>query len=265
MSKKTKTSETILITGASAGIGKACVDAFAKSYPKKSTFILIARREERLKTHATRLERKGFYVHCFALDIADRKAVEKFARAYKKTLDQVTILVNNAGLAKGLEPLQEGSEDDWQTMLQTNVMGLLRMTRLISPSMIRRKSGHIVNIGSVASRWFYPNGNVYCATKAAVHAITESLRMDLNGSGVRVTEITPGKVETEFSLVRFGNEELAKKAYEGMTPLTAEDVAEAVVWCAQRPVHVNIQDIVLYPTDQASPTMIHLKKSAPSL
>lgn len=254
--------QTILITGASAGIGKACADAFVKAYPKSTSLILVARREDRLKLHATRLKKKGFHVHTFSLDITDRTAVEKFAEKNRKLLDQVTILVNNAGLAKGLDPLQQGSEDDWQIMLQTNVMGLLRITRMIVPAMIRRKSGHIINIGSVASRWFYPSGNVYSATKAAVHAITESLRIDLIGSGVRVTEITPGKVETEFSIVRFGNEELAKKAYEGMTPLTGEDVAEAVVWCALRPSHVNIQDVVIYPTDQATPTLIHLTPTA---
>ncbi|MEW6057243.1 MAG: SDR family NAD(P)-dependent oxidoreductase [Bdellovibrionota bacterium] len=240
----------ILITGASSGIGLACAEALAA---QKKDLILVARRKDRLKDLADALTRKhNVKVHVFTLDIQNRNAIESFGQEQEGLLKRVTVLVNNAGLAKGMEPFQKGKIDDWEQMIDTNLKGLLYLTRTVLPHMIARKNGHVVNLGSVAGYWAYPLGNVYCATKFAVRGFTEALRIDLLGTGVRVTEIVPGRVETEFSLVRLGNAEAAKKVYEGMTPLSAADIAEAVVWSVDRPKHVNIQEIVIYPTDQAS-------------
>lgn len=248
----------ILITGASSGIGEACAEAFAR---RKADLILIGRRKERLATLSSRLtDDYGVKVHFFPIDISDRAAIEKFVSEHPALLSQVKVLVNNAGLAKGLDPFQEASIDDWEVMIDTNLKGLLYMTRSVLPFMVREQRGHIVNIGSVAGRWNYPKGNVYAATKWAVRSLTESMRLDLCGTPIRVTEISPGMVETEFSEVRLGNTAEAKRVYEGMTPLKAEDVAEAVTWCCERPAHVNVQEIVLYPTDQASPTVVNRVK-----
>ena len=178
-------------------------------------------------------------------------------------LENLEGLINNAGLALGRDLIQEGNLGDWETMWNVNVKGLLQMTRLTLPYLIEKGSGHIVNLGSVAGRWVYPRGNIYCATKRAVSALTEALRLDLVGTGIRVTEICPGMVETEFSLVRFGgDQDKAKAIYEGVKPLTAEDIAEAVVWSMMRPQHVNIQEMVIFPTQQASTSVVHRIKNS---
>jgi len=242
-----------LITGASSGIGAACARALAR---EGRAVWLAARRTDRLKQLCSEIEKNGGRARWSSLDVADPESVRKFAADNGPELRRIDVLVNNAGLAKGMGPIQEGTLSQWETMIQTNVLGLLRVTRLIVPHMVEKGSGHIVNIGSVAGRWAYTGGNVYSATKSAVAMISESLRIDLLGRGVRVTEIKPGMVETEFALVRLGDAAKARAVYAGMTPLTAEDVAEAVVWSLSRPPHVNIQEIVLNPTDQASPSYI---------
>lgn len=245
----------VLITGASAGIGEACAVGFAK---QKRDLILIARREPRLRALAERLSREyGITAHAFAVDVCHKAQVQRFAAEQKKLLSQVKVLVNNAGLSKGLSSIQEGNPDDWDVTLDTNIKGVLYFTRALLPFFIDHKEGHIVNLGSVAGRWPYPKGNVYCASKAAVAMLSESLRWDLNGTGIRVTEISPGMVNTEFSLVRLGSQEKADAVYAGLTPLSAEDVAETILWSVNRPPHVNIREIVLYPTDQASTTLSH--------
>jgi NADP-dependent 3-hydroxy acid dehydrogenase YdfG len=244
----------ILITGASSGIGEATARAFAAA---GKDLILTARRFEKLEEVAAGIEKEfGRKVRVFELDVSDRAAVSKWVEAEKALLAKVTVLVNNAGLAKGLSTLQAGNPEDWDVMIDTNIKGLLYMTRALLPFLIQSK-GHIVNMGSVAGYWAYAKGNVYSATKFAVRAITESLRIDLSGTGVRVTEIAPGMVETEFSQVRLGDAEKAKALYAGMRPLVAADIAEAIVWCAARPERINIQELVIYSTDQASPSLVH--------
>ncbi len=215
---------------------------------------MLARRRDRLEAMKKELESAhGISVRIAVLDVRDRAAVDRFAQEHSSALDETTALINNAGLAKGLSPIDKGDVDHWEQMIDTNVKGLLYMTRAVLPHMRAKSRGHVVNIGSVAGFWTYPNGNVYSATKYAVRALTESMRLDLNGSGIRVSEISPGLVETEFSQVRLDDATKAKAVYSGMTPLKAQDIAEAVLWCVDRPAHVNIQEIVLYPTDQASP------------
>lgn len=249
-------SARVLITGATAGIGQATAEAFCKAGAKE--VIVIGRREERLKELAQGWSEKyDVDVAAMVLDVADRIAVEEIARDNPHLFD-VDILVNNAGLARGTAPMQEGELEDWEEMVNTNVLGLLAVTRQVVPKMLAKGTGHIVNLGSVAGRWTYPGGGVYCASKAAVRVITEGLRMDLHGSGVRVTNIEPGLVETEFSLVRYrGDEARAKKVYADTRPLVADDVAETILWCCSRPPHVNVQELVLYPTDQAHVGMVH--------
>lgn len=245
----------ILITGASAGIGEACAVNFAQ---QKRDLILVARRRDRLKALEEKLAKEyGVKVHTFALDVCDKAGIQKFAADQKALLSKVEVLVNNAGLSKGLSLLQDGNPDDWDVTLDTNIKGVLYFTRALLPFFLEKKAGHIVNLGSVAGRWPYPKGNVYAASKAAVAMLTESLRWDLNGTGIRVTEISPGMVNTEFSLVRFGDKQKADAVYAGLTPLTAQDIAETIVWSVSRPKHVNIREIVLYPTDQASTTLSH--------
>jgi NADP-dependent 3-hydroxy acid dehydrogenase YdfG len=187
------------------------------------------------------------------LDVRDKVAIDELFRNHREELSQVDVLINSAGLAFGREPIQEGNPEEWDVVIDTNVKGLLYVTRAFLPQMIAKGGGHIVNMGSAAGHWAYPSGNIYSATKFAVRALTESLRMDLNGTGIRVSEVSPGMVETEFSDVRFkGDQQKAKSVYAGMTPLTATDVAETILWCVQRPAHVNIQEVVIFPTDQAS-------------
>ncbi len=247
----------ILITGASSGIGEACAKLFAEQH---RSLILVARRRERLESLTQELSKKhGVEIIALELDVSDRKAVENFSNRYSDLLDRVDILVNNAGLAQGMDFLQDAQLDDWDQMIDTNLKGLLYVTHALLPRMKARGRGHIVNLGSVAGHSVYPKGGVYCATKHAVRALTEALRLDLSGSGLRVTEISPGMVETEFSQVRLGDAQKAKAVYSGMTPLTARDIAESIAWCVNRPSHVNIQELVIYPTDQASPTLVSRK------
>lgn len=239
-----------LITGASSGIGWATAEKLAAV---GCDLILLARRKERLKELSSGLAgRFNVRITIAALDVRDRDQIDAFVRDHSKLLENTDVLVNNAGLAKGTEKLYEGKPGDWDVMLDTNVKGLLYVTRAVLPFMMKNGRGHIVNIGSVAGRWVYPGGGVYCASKFAVRALSEGLRLDVAGSGVRVTNIEPGMVETEFSEVRFENAERAKAVYKGMTPLTPTDIAETIVWCVQRPSHVNIQELVIFPTDQAA-------------
>lgn len=232
----------IFITGASAGIGAACARLFAK---KGRELFLVARRGDRLAALQRELELMGApKVLVQELDVSCPEAVQKFLVERASDLSRVRVLVNNAGLATGIDKIQDGDPDAWDVMWDTNVRGLLRVTRGILPHLLSAGEGHIVNLGSVAGRWIYPKGNIYCATKAAVRAITEALRLDLVGTGIRVTEIAPGMAETEFSLVRFKDVEKAREVYRGMSPLTAEDIAESIVWCTERPKHVDRKSVV---------------------
>jgi 3-hydroxy acid dehydrogenase / malonic semialdehyde reductase len=249
-------SGTVLITGASAGIGEACARAFAAAGAR---LVLTARRRERLEALADELRgAHGTESHLLPLDVRDAGAVQAAVGGLPAEYAAVDVLVNNAGLGRGLEPLFNGDPADWDEMMDTNVKGLLYVTRAVTPGMVERRRGHVVNLGSVAGHEVYPGGAVYCATKHAVNAITRGLRMDLLGTGVRVSTIDPGMVETEFSVIRFhGDRERADRVYRGMTPLSAADIAETVLWVATRPPHVNIDEIILKPTDQASATLVH--------
>lgn len=239
-----------LITGASSGIGWSTAEALAA---QGFDIFVTGRRYEKLqeleKAIKARHPKTQVKLACF--DVSDRFEVSEFVKAHKTEISEVEILVNNAGLARGVEKMQDASLDDWEVMIDTNIKGLLFMTRAVVEHMVKKNSGHIINLGSVAGRWTYPGGGVYCATKFAVRALSEGLRMDLLGTKVRVTNIEPGMVNTEFSVVRLGDQAKADKVYEGMTPLSAQDIAETVAWCAARPAHVNIQELVIYPTDQA--------------
>lgn len=251
----------VFITGASSGIGAACAQQFAKAGAK---LLLCARRLNQLTEITQELKTKyGIQSHAFKLDVSHAQDIAATLKALPKEWQTVDILVNNAGLAAGLDAIQEGSIDDWEAMIDTNFKGLLYVTRGIIPQMIARNSGHIINIGSIAGHYVYPKGVVYCATKYAVNAITNGLRMDLFGTQVRVSTVDPGAVETNFSLVRFkGDENRAAAMYEGMEPLTADDVADAVLYCATRPPHVNISEMIIMPTDQAAATMIARTKKS---
>ncbi|HIK42671.1 SDR family oxidoreductase [Thermoleptolyngbya sp. M55_K2018_002] len=248
--------QIVLITGASSGIGAACAHFFAEAGAR---LILAARRLERLEERAAALRAKfGTETLLLQLDVGDRPRVESTLSALPKDWAAVDILVNNAGLSRGLDKLHEGQVQDWEEMIDTNVKGLLYVTRAILPGMVQRDRGHVINIGSIAGHQPYPGGNVYCATKAAVKSLTECLKLDLLGTAVRITSVDPGMVETEFSEVRFhGDGDRARKVYQGLTPLTAEDIADVVLYCATRPAHVNINDVILMPVAQASTTMAH--------
>jgi NADP-dependent 3-hydroxy acid dehydrogenase YdfG len=246
----------VFITGASSGIGAATALAFAA---EGARLLLAARRTEKLtETAAQAVARGAEAVYCVALDVRDRAAVAQTVAELPEEWAAIEILVNNAGLSRGLEKLYEGNIDDWEEMLDTNVKGLLYVTRAVVPGMVERGSGHVVNLGSVAGELTYPNGAVYCASKAAERSINDGLRMDLLGTPVRVTTVDPGMVETEFSLVRFhGDSERAAKVYKNMQPLTAEDVADAILWAASRPAHVNIARILMTPVRQANSILFH--------
>jgi 3-hydroxy acid dehydrogenase / malonic semialdehyde reductase len=246
---------TVLITGASSGIGEACARAFAA---QGARLLLCARRVVRLERLAAELRADDGDVHIFQLDVRDRDAVARVLDTLPEEWRSIEVLVNNAGLSRGLDPIQAGSVDDWEEMIDTNVKGLLYVTRAIAPSMVERGSGQIINIGSIAGHEVYPKGNVYCGTKHAVRALTRGMQIDLNGTGVRVTTIDPGMVETEFSVVRFhGDQERASAVYNGVTPLAASDVADAIIYCATRPPHVNVHEMLLMPTDQATSTIVN--------
>ena len=254
--------QIVLITGASSGIGAACAKIFARGGAK---LILAARRIDKLDRLAKELVETGVIasanqIYLLELDVRDRPKVESAVNTLPEAWKAIDILINNAGLSRGLDKLHEGNFQDWEEMIDTNVKGLLYMTRYIVPGMVNRNRGHVINIGSIAGRETYPKGNVYCATKAAVKAISEGLKQDLLGTPVRVTQIEPGLVETEFSNVRFhGDAEKAKNVYQGLTPLTGDDVADVVYFCATRSPHVNISEILLVPTDQATATLVHRK------
>jgi serine 3-dehydrogenase len=249
------TDRVVLVTGASAGIGAACARAFSAAGAR---LILAARRIDRLDSVARALvDSGGCAPHLLTLDVRDAPAVARAVEGLPDAWAEVEVLVNNAGLGRGLDPLHRGDPEEWDAMIDTNLKGLLYVTRSILPGMVGRGKGHVINIGSLAGHEVYPGGAVYCATKHAVGAITRGLRMDMLGTGVRVSTVDPGMVETEFSVVRFGGDRArAERVYAGMTPLRPEDVAEAVVWCATRPPHVNVDEIVLMPTDQASATQV---------
>jgi 3-hydroxy acid dehydrogenase / malonic semialdehyde reductase len=250
----------VLITGASSGIGKACARQFA-AYGAK--LLLCARRADQLdelasvlrSTHATA-------VYTLKLDVTDGSAVMDAFKQLPSEWQSIDILINNAGLAAGLDFIHEGLLDDWEAMIDTNIKGLLYVTKSTLPHMIAKDHGHIINIGSIAGHQTYPKGAVYCATKAAVNVLTQGLRMDLLGTKIRVTTVDPGAVHTNFSNVRFkGDQTRAESVYEGMTPLTADDVADAILYAASRKPHVNISEIIIMPTDQAAAMMVSRKQN----
>ena len=248
----------VFITGASSGIGEACAREFAKL---KANIILAARRVDRLKKLADQLE-KEYHIkdNYLEFDVRDFEDVQNKFNSLDAHWKQIDILVNNAGLAKGLEKVFEGKLSDWDEMIDTNLKGLLNVTRVVSPIMVERKSGHIINIGSTAGHEVYTYGNVYSATKFAVKSLTQSFRLDMLDKGVKVSSVDPGMVYTEFSKVRFsGDEPRAEQVYKGITPLSPFDVAEAVVFCATRPVNVNINEVILTPIQQASSTQVYRK------
>ncbi|NJR74827.1 MAG: SDR family oxidoreductase [Scytonema sp. CRU_2_7] len=248
--------QIVLITGASSGIGAACAKVFANAGAK---LILAARRLERLQELADEVS-KNFAadIHLLQLDVRDRPAVESAISSLPPSWSEIDILINNAGLSRGLDKLHAGDFQDWEEMIDTNIKGLLYLTRYIVPSMVKRDRGHVLNIGSIAGHQTYPGGNVYCGTKAAVRAISEGLKQDLLGTSIRVSSVDPGMVETEFSEVRFhGDTERANKVYQGVKPLTPDDVADVIFFCVTRPLHVNINEVVLMPVDQASATLVN--------
>jgi 3-hydroxy acid dehydrogenase/malonic semialdehyde reductase len=247
--------KTVFITGASSGIGQACAELFAS---KGCRLLLTARRGERLEALALKLREK-YGTPCLVaeLDVQKKKAIESLVKSIPDAYAEIDILINNAGLALGKSPLHENNPKHWESMMQTNVMGLLYMTHALLPKMLSRQKGHIINIGSVAGRHAYAGGTVYCATKHAVRAISQGLKHDLLGTPIRVTCIEPGMVETEFSTVRFeGDTEKAESVYANTTPLTAQDIAETVLFVANRPPHVNISDMLVLATDQSDATTI---------
>ncbi len=245
-----------LITGATSGIGEATARLLAEN---SIGLIICGRREERLRELTEELGKK-VAVHPLGFDLRDREAVEKAVHTLPDAFKEIDILINNAGNAHGKDPIHEGDPDDWDFMIDLNLKGLLYITRAVVPKMVERGSGHIVNIGSLAGKEVYPDGNVYCATKFGVDALTQGMRQDLLGTGVKVSAIDPGLVETEFSEVRFkGDKEQAKQIYSGYRPLKAEDVAEAIWFALSRPAHVNVADLLLLPTDQATSRMVNKK------
>ncbi|HEX8909971.1 MAG TPA: SDR family NAD(P)-dependent oxidoreductase [Anaeromyxobacteraceae bacterium] len=247
-------SSVAFVTGATSGFGRAISERLARDGAR---VVVAGRRAERLQDLARAL---GERAHPIVLDVRDRRAVEAAVTSLPAAFAEVDVLVNNAGLALGLEPAQRASLDDWDTMIDTNCRGLVTCTRALLPGMVARRRGHVVNIGSVAASYPYPGGNVYGATKAFVHQFSQNLKADLLGTGLRVTVLEPGMADTEFSLVRLKDEGKAKAVYQGMQPLTADDVADTVAWCLTRPPHFNVNVIEMMPTDQAfSPFSVHRK------
>lgn len=244
-----------LITGATSGIGAACADTFAA---QGYDLILVARRENLLDTQAQQLHEKyGVKIKKLIADVRDKENINYVLDTLSAEWKNVDVLVNNAGLSQGLDPIDKGDTNDWDTMIDTNVKGLLYVTKVVSGWMVERKQGHIINIGSIAGKEVYPNGNVYCATKHAVDALSKGMRIDLLPHNIKVTQINPGMVETEFSIVRFkGDENRAKKVYDGLEPLIAQDIADAIWYVVSRPAHVNINDMLIMPTAQATGTIV---------
>lgn len=246
-----------LITGASSGIGEACARKFAEG---GYDLILTARRAEKLAEHKAELEAEGTKVKTLTFDVRDAEAAEKAVDSLEPEWRKIDVLINNAGLALGLDKEYEGDPDDWNTMIDTNIKGLLTMTRLIVPGMVERNEGQVINIGSVAGDAAYAKGNVYCATKAAVKTITDGLRIDLAETAVRVTNLKPGLVETNFSNVRFhGDNQRADNVYKGITPLTGADIADVAFYAASAPKHVQIAEVLILATHQASGSVIYRK------
>lgn len=246
-----------LITGASSGIGEACARKFAEG---GYDLILTARRAEKLAELKAELEAEGTKVKTLTFDVRDAEAAEKAEDSLEPEWRKIDVLINNAGLALGLDKEYEGDHDDWNTMIDTNIKGLLTMTRLIVPGMVERNEGHVINIGSVAGDAAYAKGNVYCATKAAVKTITDGLRIDLAETAVRVTNLKPGLVETNFSNVRFhGDNQRADNVYKGITPLTGADIADVAFYAAAAPKHVQIAEVLILATHQASGSVIYRK------
>ena len=245
----------VLITGATSGIGEACARKFAQG---GYDVIITGRRAQLLANLKKELEAEGVRVLALAFDVRNRNAATAAINSLPLEWQQIEVLINNAGLALGLEPEYEGSFEDWETMIDTNIKGLLTMTRLVVPRMVKRDSGHVINIGSVAGDAAYAGGNVYCGTKAAVKTITDGLRIDLAHTSVRVTNVKPGLVETHFSNVRFhGNDARAEKVYEGVKPLTGADIAEVVFYAASAPAHVQIAEVLVLATHQANGSVLH--------
>ena len=245
----------VLITGATSGIGEACARKFAQG---GYDVIITGRRAQLLANLKKELEAEGVRVLALAFDVRNRNAATAAINSLPLEWQQIDVLINNAGLALGLEPEYEGSFEDWETMIDTNIKGLLTMTRLVVPRMVKRDSGHVINIGSVAGDAAYAGGNVYCGTKAAVKTITDGLRIDLAHTSVRVTNVKPGLVETHFSNVRFhGDDARAEKVYEGVKPLTGADIAEVVFYAASAPAHVQIAEVLVLATHQANGSVLH--------
>jgi NADP-dependent 3-hydroxy acid dehydrogenase YdfG len=248
-------SKIVMITGATSGIGSATAKIFAKN---GYHLIITGRRKEKLEEVKNKLVRKyGVDIVTLCFDIRNLSAVKKAVKSLKPDWKKIDLLINNAGLAKGFAPIHEGETDDWDTMIDTNIKGLLYITRMISPEMVKNAKGHIINICSTAGHEVYPNGNVYSATKYAVDALTKSMRLDLYKHGIRVSQISPGHVEeTEFALVRFDGDQKKASIYEDFTPLKSKDVAETIYFVATRPRHVNIQDVLIMGTQQAGSNFI---------
>lgn len=244
-----------LITGASSGIGEACAHLFAQ---QGYHLILLGRRENLLEKIAHHLTDKyAIEVKKIQADVRDKENINYVLETLPTAWKNVDVLINNAGLSQGLDPIDQGDTDDWDTMIDTNVKGLLYVSKIVSGWMVAQKKGHIINIGSIAGKEVYANGNVYCATKHAVDALNKGMRIDLLPHGIKVTAINPGMVETEFSIVRFkGDESRAKKVYDGFEPLMAQDIADAIWFAVSRPAHVNINDMLIMPTAQATATIL---------
>lgn len=247
----------VLVTGATSGIGEACARKFAEN---GYNVIITGRNEEKLKAITELLKSNGAQVLPLVFDVRDREAAKKAVESIPEEWQKIDVLINNAGLARGLEPEYEGSFDDWDQMIDTNIKGLLTMTRLIVPGMVKRNHGHVINMGSVAGDAAYAGGNVYCATKSAVKAITDGLRIDVADTAIRVTDIKPGLVQTHFSNIRFhGDDARADKVYEGITPLTGDDIADVALYAANAPAHVQIAEVLVLATHQANGSIIKRK------
>ncbi len=245
----------ICITGATSGIGLATAESFAK---KGKDLLLLGRNSDKLYNLKNKfVEKYSIDIQILLIDFTEPALINNLFKQNRDVFSKVECLINNAGLARGLAPTYSLESSSIHEMIQVNLVSVIELCKNMAPIMVENKNGHIINVGSIAGHYVYPNGNVYCATKHAVRAMTEGLRFDLNGTGIRVSEISPGMVNTNFSTVRLGDKVKADAVYSGMTPLTAEDVAESIYWIYSQPKHVNIQEIVIYPTDQASATVVH--------